>query len=220
MFHLEYDHLDALLEKVLVYFVSREFKEEVQQARAFFFDGLSFGDESAYRYEMRMAQFFDWYLFSRKLSEYRQRPLEVAPTIRGLRFAEKELEMLKQLCTAYHSLFEFIKFKKNHILVIRDLLTKKKFFIFSEKRNYVFQEGEVFEARLIPLSQPMFIFGRGMCLHPPQVRKYILNQVKLLRKNPDLSFVSLALKLNKMRYKWEQYPHVNVEHIYTDKSVL
>ena len=219
MLRLENMDLDKLLEKILIYFVSDDFKEEVQQARAFFFSGLSFGDESAHRYEMRMAQFFDWYLFTRELSEYKQVPLKVAPTMRALRFTENELKMLKHLCAARHSLFEFIKCKGPSIYV-RDMLNKKKLCVYSEKNVYIFQEGELFDTRLIPVSTKGYIFARGLCIHPSKVRKYILQEVKALLKNSDLSFTSLALRLNKMRYKSEQYSHVGLEHIYTNKSVF
>ena len=218
-FRLDDEDMDSLLEKILLYFVSNEFKEEVQKARVFFFAGLSFGDENAHSYDARMAQFFDWYLFTRELSEYKQVPLKVVATMRGLRFTGKELEILSRLRVAKHSLFDFVKCKGHHIH-IRDLLTKKKHIIYSEKRSYIFQEGEIFEARLIPLSPQESIFTRGLCLHPPRARKYILKEIKQLLKNPDLSFTALALRLNKMRYKLEQYPHVSMDHIYTNGSIL
>lgn len=81
---------------------------------------------------------------------------------------------------------------------------------------YGFDSDGLFEARLIP-HENSYIFTRGFCFHPLDAKKYILNEVKRHRKDPDLNQEQMMLKLLKMRYRYEQYRHVKAELIYTNE---
>ena len=63
-------------------------------------------------------------------------------------------------------------------------------------------------------------FLKGFCFHPESAQKFILSQIKIYKANPDLQIKDFLLRLNKMRYKFEQYRHVKIEMIYNDDNKL
>ncbi len=205
---------EVLMEKVLHHFAGEQFKDEVRQAKAEFFENAGILDENADSFEMRMSQFFDWYFYTRELSGYALTPLESALMVRELRFSAEELSLLDKMKQHRHSIFEFVKHKDSEI-VIKDLLKNEKLVIKKSPWSYGFDGDEYFEARLIP-DQGSWIFTKGICFHPEEAKKYILAEVKEHRKDPDLNPEDMMLKLVKMRYKFERYRHVKPEMIYTN----
>jgi hypothetical protein len=165
-----------------------------------------------------MSQFYDWYFFTRELSGYGQTPLNACQLVRELRFSEEELKQLAILKLNRHSIFEFTKIKNNDVY-IKDLLAIKKLIVKSSPWVFGFDEVEIFEARLIPEGEN-YLFMRGFCFHPELAKKFILDEVKRHRKDPDLDPDVMMLRLIKMRFKYEQYKHVNPEMIYTNDGKL
>lgn len=212
------NEFEILMEKILKHFVSEEFSDELADAKKEFFEGTGTLDENSEHYESRMAQFYDWYFFTRPLKGFGRTPLEACVMVRDLRFSEQELEMLETLKKHVHSIFEFIKEKKGDIY-IKDLLQNKKIVVKNSPFAVGFDEDELFEVRLIPVGDS-FIFSRGFCFHPESAKKFILNEIKRHRKDADLDQKALMVRLTKMRYKLEQYKHVRVEDIYTNTGRL
>lgn len=209
---------EKLIEKILNHFVSESFKQELAGAKKEFFHNAGSLDENSEHYESRMAQFYDWYFFTRELQGYGQTPLEVCLLIRELRFSEEELQALEVLRKHRHSLFEFIK-EKNGDIYIKDLLANKKLIVKQSPYVFGFEPDEIFEARLIPQGDS-YVFTRGFCFHPESAKEFILKEVKKHRKDPDLDPDVLMLRLIKMRYKFEQYKHVSPEMIYSNDGKL
>lgn len=208
----------TLIDKVLSHYAGEAFKDEVRAAKAEFFDNAGILDEKANNFELRMSQFFNWYFFTRELRGYAQTPLEAALMARELRFNPEDLPLIEQMKLHRHSLFEFIKLKDNDVH-IRDLLKGDKLIVRSSPWIYGFDADEVFEVRLIPVAGT-WIFTRGFCFHPIDARKYILNEIKRHKKDPDLNPEDMMLKLIKMRYKSERYRHVKIDLIYSNESKL
>lgn len=207
---------EVLVEKILHHFAGDQFKDEVRKAKIEFFENAGILDETSDHFELRMSQFFDWYFFTRKLSGYQQTPLEAAHMPRELRFSEEETKVIDRLKQNRHSLFEFIRFKNNE-LVIRDTFANKKITIPNCPWSYGFNPDELFEARLIP-TEDSFAFTRGICFHPAEAKKYILAEVKKHIKDPDLNPSVFMLRLIKMRYKYERYKHVKLDQIYSNDN--
>jgi hypothetical protein len=82
-----------------------------------------------------------------------------------------------------------------------------------------FEDKETFEARIIEVQGRNY-FLKGFCFHPQSAQKYILDEIKDYRKDPDLDFKEFLMRLNKMRYKLEQYRHIKPELIYTNENKL
>lgn len=209
---------EKLIEKILNHFVSENFKDELAMAKKEFFDNAGTLDENSEHYETRMAQFYDWYFFTRELKGFGQTPLDTCQLVRELRFSNEELRLLEVLRNHRHSLFEFIKIKNGDVY-IKDLLANKKLIVKESSYVFGFDPDEVFEVRLIPHGDS-FVFTRGFCFHPESAKKFILSEVKKHRKDPDLDPDVLMLRLIKMRYKFEQYKHVRPELIYSNDGKL
>lgn len=209
---------ELLMEKILNHFVSEAFKDELAMAKTEFFGNAGTLDEHSEHYESRMAQFYDWYFFTRELKGFLQTPLEACLLVRELRFSDEELETLEILKRHRHSIFEFIKIKNGDVY-IKDLLANKKLVVKQSSFVFGFDPDEFFEVRLIPAGDS-YVFTRGFCFHPESAKKFILEEVKRHRKDPDLDVDQLMLRLIKMRYKFEQYKHVKPELIYSNQGKL
>lgn len=209
---------EKLIEKILNYFVSDAVKDELLMAKKEFFENAGTLDENSDHYDSRMAQFYDWYFFTRELRGYGQTPLDACQMVRDLRFSDEEITTLDRLRKHRHSLFEFIKIKNGDVH-IKDLLANKKLVVKESSYIFGFDPDEIFEARLVPQGDS-FVFTKGFCFHPESAKKFILSEVKRHRKDPDLDPDILMLRLIKMRYKFEQYKHVRPEMIYSNEGKL
>lgn len=202
-----------IMSKILQHFAGDSFKEEVRFAKGEFFDNSGILDEHSENFELRMSQFFDWYLFTRELRGYSQTPIESVFTERELRFSPDEIVLIDKLKEHRHGIFEFIKIKDGDVY-LKDLLKNKKIIVKKSLWTTGFDSDELFEARLIPF-QDSWVFTRGFCFHPVDAKKFILSEIKRHRKNADLNPDDMMLKLIRMRYKFERYRHVKVDMIYS-----
>ena len=73
---------EVLIEKILNHFVSETFKDELALAKKEFFENAGTLDENSDHYESRMAQFYDWYFFTRELKGFGQTPLDACLLVR------------------------------------------------------------------------------------------------------------------------------------------
>jgi hypothetical protein len=100
------------------------------------------------------------------------------------------------------------------------LYTNKNVSVVADQMIFSFDEKEFFEARVIELWSGKNYYLKGFCFHPESAQKFILDQTSIYRKNHDLNFKELLIRLNKMRYKFEQYRHVKPEMIYANDNKL
>ncbi|HPI40281.1 MAG TPA: hypothetical protein PLJ21_05715 [Pseudobdellovibrionaceae bacterium] len=207
---------EPITNKIINYFVENPFKEELADAKKYFFENAGILDERSEAFDQRMKQFYDWYLFTRNLKGFAQTPLESCFDVRALRLNEEELIQLDKLKLHRHSLFEFIKVKEDDVYV-RDLLNDKKYIVRKSPWIFGFAPKEIFEARLVPLGET-YEFMKGLCFHPSQAYKYILGEIKILKKTPDLDPDEFILRLCKMRYQMDQYRHISPEMIYSNEN--
>jgi hypothetical protein len=215
---MNYEDFQESIQKLIGYYTTAEFKEELTQAKKEFFDNTGSLDENKPHYNLRMQQFYEWYFLTRRLQSYMKTPLVVCELHRGLRLTDEDYEALEILKTQHHSFFEFIKSKKEFI-VVKDLVTNKKIEVHQSELVFGFDQKEYFQARVVKMRDEYF-FLKGFCFHPESAQKFILSQIKEHQKNPDLNIEDLLLRLNKMRYKFEQYKHVKPELIYTNDNKL
>lgn len=208
---------EPLIEKILQYFAGADFKSELAKAKSEFFDG-PLDEENSESFDLKMSQFYDWYFFTRELSGYGQTPLEVCHLVRELRFSPEELGLLENLKNHRHSLFQFLKIKDQDVH-LKDLLKNEKLVVKKSEVVYGFNTEEIFEVRLIPW-QGNYIFTKGFSFHPLDAEKFILNEVKKHRKDPDKDPEVMMLRLIKMRFRFERYKHVKPEFIYSDESKI
>lgn len=210
------NNYEKLIDKILSVFVSDDYREELIHAKNQFFGTIGAIDETTEHYETRMAQFYDWYFFTRELTGFGKTPLQSCHMIRELRFSIEEQQQIEVLKQVRHSIFEFIKIK-DHDVYLKDLMANQKVIVKKSPWIFGFDPDELFEVRLIP-DKNTFIFTKGFCFHPEFAKKYILSEIKKYRKDPDLDKEEFYLRLNRMRYKYEQYKHVKPELIYSNEN--
>jgi hypothetical protein len=213
------NEFEKLIEKILRHFAGENFKDELLSAKKEFFGNVNLLEENPDQFEARMSQFYDWYFFTRPLKGFSQTPLEACHMARELRFTDEEKALIDQMKQNVHSLFQFIKIKDEDVY-IKDLFSGKKLVVKKSPWIYGFDPDEIFEARLIPQGET-YLFTRGFCFHPESASKFIMSEIKKHKKDPDLHLADFMLLLVKMRYKFEQYKHLQPEQIYAiDSKVM
>lgn len=209
---------EGIVDRLLIHFTGQEYRAEVTAAKTQFFEQAGIVDEDTASFEVRMAQFLDWYLLSRENSKTHMTPIEMALENPPQSLIEEDLPKLPLVAKFRHSLFEFIKIRGSDV-TIRDLFTGKKIVVENSAVTAGFNTDEIFEARIIPF-QESFVFARGFCFHPPEATSFILKEIKKVKHLAEDQRRDLMLKLMKMRYKFEQYRHIRLEFIYTNDSKL
>lgn len=216
---MNYDLFMSSLQKLIRYYTGPDFLQELSMAKKHFFDNTGSLDEGKPNYNLRMHQFYEWYFLTRQLKSYMKTPLAACDQHRDLRLTDddkKTIEILQN--THQHLLFEYIKIK-NNVVFVKNLLSGKKIEIEQGEFVFGFESKEFFQVRIAEIDGKKY-FLDSFCFHPEASQKFILGEIRLLQKNPDLSLEDFLLRLNKMRYKFEQYKHVKPELIYTNDNKL
>lgn len=210
---------DELIDRLTLFFTSDRFREDVASGKKEFFDEAGVMDEENQSFEMRMTQFLEWYLFTRPLAGVGLTPTQYALQVPEFQMNSEERPAFENLANVRHGLFEFLKIRGDDIH-IKDLFLNKKVVIHDSPIRIGFSRDEIFDARLVPDGE-RFRFSRAFCFHPAEAGKFILTEVKKLRKAEDRAREeAFMLRLLKMRYKYEQYRHLKLEYVYTnDKKV-
>lgn len=208
-----------LTEKLMQFYTSDGFHEEAVKAKMQFNEYAGVFDEAASNFEMKLAQFVDWYLFTRALQKYGLSPIALQLEKEMMPISESEKSYIKNLANNRHSLFEFLKISKED-LYVRDLFSDYKLIIKKSPVVHGFDENEPFEGRLIPHGDS-FIFASAFCFHPKESVKYIQQEIKKVKKLGDEQRAQaredLLIRLFRMRHKYDQYPHVSIDEIYTNE---
>lgn len=216
---MNYETFKASFQKLVGFFTTPDFVDELLDAKTQFFGNTGSLDENLPNYNLRMHQFYEWYFVTRPLRSYMKPPLFVCDQQRGLRLTEEDFECIAILQKSHkHLLFEYIK-TKNDSIFVKDLLNNQKYEIHNSHFVFGFDSKEYFQARIVEMGKDKY-FLNSFCFHPESSQKFIQAEVKLIQANKDLNLEDLLLRLNKMRYKFEQYKHVKPELIYTNDNKL
>jgi len=196
------------------HFTSKDYNDEVLNAKREFFEQAGIIDEESHYFEARMAQFLDWYIFTRPLSKYHVSPAQLVLSKDELDMTENDAKAYEQIARSEHSLFEFLKVRGSDVYIY-DLFQKKKVVLKECDLRVGFNPNEIFDVRIVPFANKLH-FARGFCFHPSEAKKFILKEIKKVRHLEKEQHESLMLRLLKMRYKLEQYRHIRLEYIYTN----
>ncbi len=209
---------EELIDRLIVFFTGDRFRDDVAKAKKEFFDEAGVMDEENEAFEMRMTQFLEWYLFSRSLGGIGLTPAQYALQLEDFQMTADERPAFENLAVTRHSLFEFLKIRGEDIH-IRDLFLDKKIIIHGSPIRIGFNRDEIFDARLIPNGEE-FHFSRSFAFHPGGASKYVLSEIKKIKKNGETLSAreSFMLRLLKMRYKYEQYRHLALDYVYTNEK--
>lgn len=211
---------EELSDHLMQFYTDGEFKKEAIKAKNEFYDMAGIFDESSSGFEMRLAQFMDWYLFTRPHSEIGLTPIQIQVERGLMKTPEENTIFYQNLAASRHSLFEFLKIT-NEDLKIKDLFSGYTLVVKNSPVVHGFDKEELFEGRLIP-HKDSFVFSSGFCFHPKEASKFILQEIKKVKKLPEKDEVQarnkLIIRLFKMRQKYDQYKHVAISGIYSNES--
>lgn len=213
---------EPLIEKLMQHYTSSRYAAEVESAKGDFFERAGTFDETSVDFELKMAQFTDWYLFTRPMTTSGRAAIEMVLDDTHFAINEADRPFYLNLRNSRHSLFEFQKLKGDDVY-IRDLFTGFKYIIRKSRLTQGFNADEYFEARLVPFEGG-FVFSNAFCFHPSVVSKFVMKEVKRVNKLPEEEQAQaredLISRLFKMRNKHEQYRHLDIDHIYSNESKL
>jgi hypothetical protein len=213
---------EPFIEKLMQHYTGSSYGREVESAKGDFFERAGTFDEASVDFELKMAQFTDWYLFTRAMESTGRASIEMVLDDPNYAIKDDERALYLNLRNSRHSLFEFQKLKGDDVY-IRDLFTGFKYVIRKSRLTQGFNKDEYFEARLIP-HEGGFVFSNAFCFHPSVVSKFILKEVKRVNKLPEeeqaVAREELISRLFKMKNKHEQYRHLDIEQIYSNDSKL
>ncbi len=211
-------NFESTIEKLLTHFTSPKYALEVAESKREFFEEAGILDEGSSSFESRMAQFLDWYVFTRELSSVHLTPVQLMVEKPAYEVDSSERPIYEALAQTRHSLFEFIKLRGRDVYCL-DLFKDKKITLKDSQVVVGFNEEEIFEGRIIPYQGNQY-FTQGFCFHPPEVKKFILKEIKKVKHLEVTQQEELMFRLMKMRYRHEQYKHIRVEFIYSNDSKL
>jgi len=213
---------EPYVDRLMQHYTDTKYRAEVQSAKEDFFDKAGTFDEASLDFELKMAQFTDWYLFVRPMEMTGRVAIEMVLDDPSYGLKEEERLLYLNLRNSRHSLFEFIRLKGDDVYV-RDLFTAFKYVIRGSRLTQGFNTDEYFEARLIP-HDGGFVFSSSFCFHPALVAKFILKEVARVNKMPEeeqgQAREDLIARLFRMKHKHEQYRHLDIHQIYSNESKL
>jgi hypothetical protein len=213
---------EPYIDRLMQHYTGSRYLGEVQAAKEDFFEKDGTFDEASLDFELKMAQFVDWYLFTRKMNLSGSAAIEMVLDDPQMPLSAEDRLNYLNLRNSRQSLFEFQKLKGDDVY-IRDLFTAFKYVIKKSRLTQGFNKDEYFEARLIPFEGG-FVFSSSFCFHPSVVGKFILKEVKRINKLPEEAQAhareELLARLFKMKHKHEQYRHLDIHQIYSNESKL
>src|SRR3990167_7245540 len=171
--------IENYLQPVIEEYTRGNYFAEIQQAREEFFSKTGHVNEDAPFFESRMALFFDWYIFDRKLNNSQFTPIKHFYRKKRDKLIEENLLCYRGLANHIHSIFNLLKIKKKDVR-ITDMSTNKGYIVNPGLMRLSLSEGDIFEGRIVPIGKEWW-FTTGFCFHPKEATKFILDEIKKAR---------------------------------------
>ena len=166
----------------------------------------------------RINLFLDWYVFDRYLDNDDLTPLEFYWEKYVSSFSEEEKMIFEGMKKFVSSIF-LVKSVSRERVKVKDLFSGKSYDV---SDNYVINlvnKGDVFQGRLIPLNDKN-VFSKGFCFHPQETIGYIKSEIRKIKNMGHVYHTAFMARLAFMKLKTEEYSHVSVEHIYSEKPKI
>lgn len=192
-------------------FADEHYHADLLAARVEYFAGMGSVNEDDELFEAHLDRFLDWFLFERLLPHARISPLAAFIQTHQGQMPAENLRLYEGFMENVHSLFMVLKTAKLGVH-LRDLATKKKYFVTEEVPN-AFNKGQVFEARLLPLGDE-WRFSKGYIFHPLTAAKAIQKKVKQLAAREGDTYRTFIRELALRRLKADRYKHIDAIQFY------
>jgi len=200
------------LEKIFKRFGEEPFIKEIEKAKAEYFGKIGSVFEDDNFFEMRMASFFDWFVFERPMEKVGFTPIKAYYRSNAYKLNEDEKVDLENLLKTIWSVF-IVKKKLKEGFRVLDLYDKKKYEVAIDK-NYAYIESKnLIEARLIPF-RGKYVFSDPIFTHPKEVVSPVKKEAKKLKGSERNEFKEFILQLAHMSIKLHRYKHLPIKEIY------
>jgi hypothetical protein len=211
-------NLEPFISQILETYGKGSYYDEVKRAKEHYFSKAFKVAEGSDRYEAELNQFFDWFVFERNLERDELPPIRLfnREQLKGLE--NDQIKIFESLGNSFSSVFELIKIKKDQA-VIRDLFDKETYTIEDIENPKIFQKGDIFQARLVPLDDHV-VFSLAFLFHPKEAKNFLRKEIKKIKDLKGEHKKELMLRLSLMKHRSEQYPHIDVTHIYSEKPII
>jgi hypothetical protein len=112
---------EPLIDRLIIHFTGESWRAEVATAKKDFFQDAGIMDEKMDHFEMRMTQFLDWYLFTRRLAGRLVTPAQYALEIDDFAMTAQERVYFECLSETRHGFLSIFACAGKDIAV-RDLV--------------------------------------------------------------------------------------------------
>jgi hypothetical protein len=211
-------NIKGFLDRILHAYSEGVYYDQVKRAKEEFFSKAGRVAEGSENFDAQMDAFLDWYLFDRPLDKVEICPVKMFVVEHAEKLPADELKIFQGMTKSRHSLFELLKVRNNDVYV-KDLFDSEKYIVEESEINKGFTKGDIFEGRLIHFGDRL-VFGSSFVFHPREVKSFISKEIKKIKYLDDKQHLKLLHRLATMRLKVEQYPHIAVEHIYTESPLF
>lgn len=192
------EHLDNLVK----YATSERFADEVLLAKKEYQNiaGELFVDDKSY--DNRMTAFLEWYTFDRPLSNQTIVPLELFIDENRSTLPAEQLAIYEGFVNTIHGIF-ILKKIKNEQVVIYNLFDDNDYTVVEEDGNIFFHKKDIFEGRLLPLSDKHYFTGI-FTYHPQDALKFLKNEAKKIiteKKHSEKTLKTMYSELESIESK-------------------
>jgi len=205
-----------MLERIARYFSSDRYLPELQEAREVYFQRTGKVFEEDPMFEGRITAFLEWFLLDRLLPVVGVPPVRLFWMMFEDSLGEGERETLLQMQRTNHSLFQ-VQGARGELSRLKDLATGEIHDVLTDHKLPGVTREDVLDARLIQMGGNLR-FCESLWIHPLEAHPYIFGELKAhhppSREWLDTFLHDLAL----MKLKKEQYKHIPVAQIYSQRS--
>jgi len=201
--------VDKLIDRLTSYISESGREDDISRARAVYFrdSGSLHGDEATY--DMRSANFLEWYIFDRTAGG--KTLLEVfVDNIEDL----EEKRIYGELKEGVRTVFE-LKKADEELAQLTDLRNGKPYSAVPLCGMAGLGRGDLLDARILPCEGRYYLTG-SYIVHPHKAKKLIVRMIRDADNRQDMG--SALRTLANMSLKWERFRNYRLEDIYRIKE--
>jgi hypothetical protein len=211
-------NLESYVSGILETYGKGTYYDEIKRAKEHYFSRAFKVAEGSDRYESELNQFFDWFVFERNLEREDLPPIRLFLRDEVKDMSADKKKIFDALGNSFSSVFELLKIKDDEA-VIKDLFDKETYVVEEIDNPKIFQKGDIFQARLVPFDDKI-VFSMAFLFHPKEAKQYLKKEIKKVKNLRGENKREMMLRLTLMKHRSEQYPHIDVSHIYSEKPII
>lgn len=189
--------------------------QDLEEAKEEFIQMTGPFDEEHEYFESKLDDFRSWFLFF-----YGGRKFKNLEKVKD----DEELRPCYELLTSgNYSIYKITKVKGS-LIDLLDLFSLQKYRVDDALASLSLERGGCIQTALFYAGEQKYNLGLSLIVHPFGSCKYISKKIKKMRNKKNTleatSFECFIESLIKMRYQFFKYKQLEVDQIYSDRSIL